>query len=332
MSRNGTSKWLYCTSDNNGVRVGTNTNKKWTITTHSGNPNAFAFKHNSTSRYLGVYNDADWRCYTSLTATNFTNAKGSSQIYLYKKTSGSVAPDTTPKLEVGKTEIELTSDGGEGTVVVEAVNVSSLQVRALAEANSQDEVTWLSVEYDENGTLSYAAEANGSENSREAYVEIYAEDLEGNPVTKYIHVVQAGKSEGGAAVTVESELSFANKANRTTFNSNQQVWEQNGIKLINNQASSTNPVADYANPARFYAGSNLEVTAPGAISTIVFDANSTSYATAMKNSIGTVSGATVTVSSDKVTVTFTSPVELFAVAKFTAQVRMDSITVTYLQQ
>lgn len=189
----GTSMWLYCTSDNNGVRVGTNANKAWTITTHSDNSNAFAFKHNSTSRYLGVYNDADWRCYTSLTASNFTNTKGSSQIYLYKKTSGAVAPDTTPKLEVGKTEIALNSDGGEGTVEVTAVNVSSLQVSALAEADSQDEVTWLSVEYDENGTLSYAAEANGSENEREAYIEIYAEDLEGNPLTKYIHVTQAGK-------------------------------------------------------------------------------------------------------------------------------------------
>ena len=189
----GTSKWLYCNSDNNGVRVGTNDNKAWTITTHSNNSNAFAFEHNSTNRYLGVYNDADWRCYTSLTASNFTNTKGSSQIYLYKKTSGSVAPDTTPTLEVGKTEIKLTSDSGEGTVAVTAANVYSLQVRALAEAGSQDEVTWLSVEYDENGTLSYTAEANGSENEREAYIEIYAEDLEGNLLTKYIHVVQAGK-------------------------------------------------------------------------------------------------------------------------------------------
>lgn len=190
------SKWLYCTNDNNGVRVGNNSNKSWSITTHSTNNNAFAFKHNGTNRYLGVYNDADWRCYTSLTATNFTNAKGSSQIYLYKKVSA-VAPDTTPELKVDKTSVELTSDGGEGTIAVTAANVTSLQVRALVAEGSQDEVLWLSVEYDENGTLSYAAEANSSENLREAYIEIYAEDLNGNPLTKYIHVLQAGKAEGG---------------------------------------------------------------------------------------------------------------------------------------
>ena len=49
----------------------------------------------------------------------------------------------------------------------------------------------------------------------------------------------------------------------------------------------------------------------------------------MKNSIGTVSGATVAVSSDKVTVTFTSAVESFTVAKLTAQVRLDNLTVEY---
>ena len=65
---------------------------------------------------------------------------------------------------------------------------------------------------------------------------------------------------------------------------------------------------------------------------IVFDANSSSYATAMKNSIGTVSGANVAVSSDKVTITFSTPVASFTVAKFTAQVRMDSMDVTYIPE
>lgn len=128
---------------------------------------------------------------------------------------------------------------------------------------------------------------------------------------------------------VTAQLSFANKAQRTSFSTTQQVWEQNGITFTNDKASSSNNVADYANPVRLYANSKVTVSAPGKITKIVFDANSSSYATAMKNSIGTVSGATVTVSSDKVTVTFTSAVESFVVAKLTAQVRLDSITVTH---
>ena len=58
-----TSKWLYCTSDNNGVRVGTNANKTFTIDSSSG-----YLKHTGTNRYVGVYTtNPDWRCYTNTT-------------------------------------------------------------------------------------------------------------------------------------------------------------------------------------------------------------------------------------------------------------------------
>ena len=151
-------------------------------------------------------------------------------------------------------------------------------------------------------------------------------------LTQTFTLTQNGVVTGDTVEPVKATLSFADKAQRTTFTSTQQIWEQNGIKVTNNKASSSNAVADYAKPARFYAGSNLEVTAPGAISMIVFDANSSSYATAMKNSIGTVSGANVAVNSDKVTITFSTPVASFTVAKFTAQVRMDSMDVTYIPE
>lgn len=127
----------------------------------------------------------------------------------------------------------------------------------------------------------------------------------------------------------DATLTFDNKAKRTTFSTTQQVWEENGIKLTNNKAASTNAVADYVQPARFYQGSSITVSAPGEITAIEFDCNSSSYATALKNSIGTT--ATVTASSDKVTVTLDGSADNFVIAKLTAQVRMDAITVTYLK-
>ena len=99
------------------------------------------------------------------------------------------------------------------------------------------------------------------------------------------------------------------------------------MTVTNDKASSTNNVADYAKPARFYQGSKLTLAVDGEISKIVFDCNSSSYATALKNSIGTT--ATVSVSSDKVTVTLDGDANSFEIAKFTAQVRMDAVTVTY---
>ena len=127
------------------------------------------------------------------------------------------------------------------------------------------------------------------------------------------------------AEPVTETLTFDDKAKRTVFNSNQQVWQENGVTVTNDKASSTNAVADYAKPARFYQGSKLTVAAEGNITSIEFDCNSTSYATALKNSIGDAA----TVSSDKVTVTLDGTADNFVIAKFTAQVRMDAVTVNY---
>lgn len=53
-----TTTWLYCTNSNNGVRVGTNTAKTFSL-------DGKYLKHAGTSRYVGVYDSSDWRCYTS---------------------------------------------------------------------------------------------------------------------------------------------------------------------------------------------------------------------------------------------------------------------------
>ena len=138
-------------------------------------------------------------------------------------------------------------------------------------------------------------------------------------------------SEGGNVVQPEdATLSFANKAQRTTFTTSQQIWTQNGITLTNDKGSSTSNIADYAGPARFYKSSNISLTAPGEIAKIIFDCNNASYATSLNKSLASIAGATVTVSSDKVTVTFTEYVEKFAATLSDGQVRMDSITVTYI--
>lgn len=145
------------------------------------------------------------------------------------------------------------------------------------------------------------------------------------------HVFIEGKCECGETdptyetqkdVTKELKLSTAN---RTSFTTSKQVFAENGITLTNDKSSSTTDIADYGSPARFYASSKITVEAPGNITIIVFDCNSSSYATALKNSIGT----SATASSDKVTVTLDGSSTSFVIAKLTAQVRMDSLTVTY---
>ena len=135
------------------------------------------------------------------------------------------------------------------------------------------------------------------------------------------------KFEKGVTEVTKS-LSFANKAQRTTFNSSKQVWEQNGIVLTNDKDKSTSAVADYANPARFYKSSKITITAGGQITKIVFDCNSNSYATSLQKSLGSALGA-VSVSGDKVTLVPTATSIAFNLTD--AQVRMDSISVTWLE-
>lgn len=127
-------------------------------------------------------------------------------------------------------------------------------------------------------------------------------------------------------VEITSTLTFDDKAKRTAFSSSSQTWEENGITFVNDKSQSTSAVADYAKPARCYASSKITVSTEGEISKIVFDCNSASYATALKNSIG----SSATVSSDKVTVVLSGQ-ESFVINKLTAQVRLDAVTVTYMK-
>lgn len=173
-----------------------------------------------------------------------------------------------------------------------------------------------------DGTLTITAAENTAAEAIEGNIAVTCGDL-----SQVVAVSQAAASSG-AQTAVEAELVFS-ADNRTTFTTSQQVFEANNIKVTNDKGSSTSSVADYVAPARFYKNSKVTVTAPGNITTIVFDCNSASYATALNNSGLT---GTVSVSSDKVTVTLDGSSNEYVISSLTGgQVRMDGVTVTYLQ-
>ena len=135
-----------------------------------------------------------------------------------------------------------------------------------------------------------------------------------------------------AKADVTVTLSFADKAQRTAYSTEVQVWEQNGIKVTNNKGASTTTVGDYAAPARFYKSSELivEVTASDAtIKTIVLDCSGldAKYVTAFENSI--VDGSTVTNDNKIITVVPASTGNSFTIPTLAAQARANSVTVTY---
>ena len=121
-------------------------------------------------------------------------------------------------------------------------------------------------------------------------------------------------------------ISFADKAQRTSLSDTQQVWEQNGLVVTNDKASSTSNVADYANPARFYKGSSLTIECTlGNITKIEVTCNTAAYATALQTSVG----AEATVAEKLVTIVPSAESATYVVAALTAQVRVNELTVTY---
>ena len=121
-------------------------------------------------------------------------------------------------------------------------------------------------------------------------------------------------------------ISFDDRAQRTVFTAEQQVWVQNGITVTNDKAGSSNDVADYAAPARFYKSSKVTVECAG-MKTIVVNCNTPTYADALKNSIVAAEGVTVTVNGTAVTVEFAAAVDAVVIEALTAQVRVNSIDI-----
>ena len=123
-------------------------------------------------------------------------------------------------------------------------------------------------------------------------------------------------------------LTFDDKAKCTSNSTSQQVWEENGIVFTNDKAASSTNVALYA-PIRLYASSAITVKCSlGNIAQIEFicDTYKNTYPADLQKSIG----AEATVSGTKVTVTPTATSDTYEVKKLAAQVRLKSVTVTYV--
>lgn len=189
-----------------------------------------------------------------------------------------------------------------------------------AEVNVESDNTQFSAVYT-NGDLVVTALENTTSETIEGKITVTCGSM-----TQVVKVTQAG---AGSKPAVQATLTFDDTAKRTTFTTSQQIWEENGITFTNDKSASNTNVANYSKPVRLYQNSKITVEAPGEITVIVFDCNSTSYASALKDSIGTT--AEVEVSSDKVTVTLNGTSAEFVIEKLTAQVRLDAVTVTYIE-
>ena len=113
--------------------------------------------------------------------------------------------------------------------------------------------------------------------------------------------------------------------NRVSQDSEAQVWAVDGLKITNAKAASTQPIADYVNPARFYANTSLtfESTTSAKITKIVITTTGGKNFSASQ----AVEGATITVDGTTTTIVLDTPATSFTIAKIAAQVRVSQMVV-----
>ena len=169
----------------------------------------------------------------------------------------------------------------------------------------------------EKGTLFISVGKNERPESRTATFTLTA-----NGAVATVTLTQSGAISGDAEI-VTATLSFADIANRTHIATTQQVWEQNGIKLINDKGSSTTNIGDYYNPARFYKSTKVTIQVPenGKIQSIAIDCKG------MEEKYVTPWGGTVV--DGIVTISLDGSSYYYTYSSMSAQARANSITVTY---
>ncbi|MGN1226637.1 MAG: fibronectin type III domain-containing protein, partial [Candidatus Cryptobacteroides sp.] len=170
--------WLYCTDANNGVRVGTNTNKTFTYTSNY-------LQHVGTSRYLGVYNNADWRCYTSTTG----NIAAQTFAFFVEQTGSSEGGSDPVKLTAPTVICSGQSENSLTFTWAEVANASGYQVSTDGGVNygatqSAREYTWTGLFAETSYTLYVKAIGDGT-----SYTDSDAVSVEGTTT--------ASSSEGG---------------------------------------------------------------------------------------------------------------------------------------
>lgn len=191
-----TAKWLYTTTSNNGVRVGTNDNKTFVIDSEYG-----YLYNTSTKRYLGVYNNADWRCYDNMHA-NIANQT----LCFYVK--GGPIDNTIPTLSVDQTSKTWAADATDAFVVKVTVNSEGGDWTVTPET-----LSWATIAVDKTaGTITVTPNgANTAQTANEAKLTVaHASDAS---LTKEITLKQ--NAAGGATGLVEYVSTFTDKSLNT---------------------------------------------------------------------------------------------------------------------
>jgi len=216
---------------------------------------------------------------------------------------------------VAQTPANIIGEGGEGEINYTIYN----QVEGVdLTATSSEE--WLTIGSITGGKVAFTVDKNDSAEYRTATITIAY-----GAVSKIV-VVQQEKLESGEVVAPSfATLEFILE-NRTSYTTQKQVWEQNGIQLVNEKSNSTSNVSGDVAPAKFYKNSKISIGMSGtSIGKIEFVCNKTSYTDEVENSVKSL--GTIEVKEKVVILSLTSPSQEVIIEAVAAAFWLDSVTV-----
>lgn len=137
---------------------------------------------------------------------------------------------------------------------------------------------------------------------------------------------ETGGTEGGETITKTASIDFTTTAARKTFEEEQQIWESNGVKLLNEKANSTTACTNHTSTGhvRLYKDSSITVSCDtNKIKKIVLTYTASSY----DGGFSTGDNIVVTTSSKTITITFAEAVNSWTYSLSSKQLRLTKLTV-----
>lgn len=307
-----TTTWLYCTNNNNGVRVGTNAAKTFTV-------DQGYLKHTGTSRYVGVYNSQDWRCYTEYTAANIENQTFS--FYKYAEGVPDTRAVTTTTIDddgISNTNVWAGTAAGQLTATVK-VGVDAVPNASITWTGDNNEVA--TIDASGNVTLVAAGTVN--------FTATYAGD-EGNK----------GSSATYNLIVVNQNLNADNytwnlsEKSYSSATTDKVVWESLYAAMVVDKAEAGTNANNYLPTAysssRFYKNSLLSIRPAFGykVTSIEFTATTDGFADALRSSTWTNAGTNNEESGTTVIVTPSDPTKAIT-AVMKANCGFSAVKITY---
>ena len=294
--KNADGKYLYTTTSNNGLRIGT-TSGTWVFAKNSNNANSLTLMFSSTSRYVSVYASQDWRSYNSVKPDKHDSNGASGSTFIYKlvgENGGSTPeqPETpaTPVLSINPATLDFAAEGGSKTVTCTIENeVSGVNVTAT------ESVDWLTTSVS-GKTVTINATENTATTTRTATVTIAYTGAESKTVTvnqAAAEVVEPEQPGGGTTAEVFTLLgkdfgqtgSYTTSENDITSSTDSSIWKVLGYHKQSATAAIVQLGAKSSNyiltPACTNDIDTIELTCSGGYTVALWDASTNKVITEM---------------------------------------------------